>query len=221
LLDGFAVQGIIFCFFYIGFIDLFNGIGLIADNNSSDNSRRIAESLGARVVSIDEEGYGSALRGGIKDALGKYIIFGDCDCSYNFSELDAFVLMIRQGYDLVVGNRFNRQMERGAMPFIHKYFGVPLLSFLASIRFKTELLDYHCGLRAINKESYDRLSFTSSGMEFATELIAKFALAKFSIAEVPVAYRKDRREGPSHLNTLRDGIRHIKFIFSSKIKEKI
>ena len=185
---------------------------LIADNGSSDNSAALAQEEGARVVNVTERGYGNALIGGIKAARGKYIIMGDCDMSYDFLHLGGFVEKLRKGYPLVMGCRMDN-IEPGAMPFSHRYIGVPLLSFLGRIRFHTKVRDFHCGLRGFNREKALNLGLSCGGMEFATEIIGKFALSGAEIAEIPVSLRPDGRGGRSHLRTLRDGMRHILYIF--------
>lgn len=191
---------------------------LIADNGSYDNSAEIAEAMGARVVSIPEKGYGNALIGGINAAYGKYIIMGDCDMSYDFYHIDEFVQKLREGYGLVMGNRFKGKIEKNAMPFSHRYFGVPFLSFAGRLRFKTTIGDFHCGLRGFNREKAISLGLKSSGMEFATEIIARFVKSGERIAEIPVRLRKDGRNSKSHLRSIPDGLRHIKFILFKKIQ---
>ncbi len=182
---------------------------LIADNGSDDNSREIAEKCGARVVVVPEKGYGSALVGGIKAARGRYIIMGDCDLSYDFTSLEGFVSGLREGADLVMGNRFKGNIEKGAMPFMHRYFGVPLLSFMGRVRFKTNVGDFHCGIRAFDRDKALALGLSCTGMEFATEIIGKFAMSGAVIKEIPADLRCDGRNGRSHLRSIRDGLRHI------------
>lgn len=185
---------------------------LIADNASTDNSAALAQEAGARVVSIAERGYGSALIGGIKAAHGKYIIMGDCDMSYDFLHLDGFIEKLREGYPLVMGCRLDN-IAKGAMPFSHRYIGVPVLSFLGRLRFHTKVRDFHCGLRGFDKEKALALGLSCGGMEFATEIIGKFALSGAAIAEIPVTLNPDGRGGRSHLRTIRDGLRHVRYIF--------
>lgn len=195
-----------------------NGEVLIADNGSSDRSVEIAKSYGARVIYVDEKGYGNTLRRGILEANGTCVVMGDCDYSYDFSKINDFVTGINEGYDMVLGNRYLGHIEKGAMPFFHKYLGVPVLSFLASLKFKTPIFDYHCGLRAVNKEKYLQIPFYSEGMEFATEMIGKIAKKGYTIKVVPIDYRKDKRDGPSHLHSIKDGIRHLRLIFNRESK---
>lgn len=195
-----------------------NGEVLVVDNGSSDRSVEIAKACSARVISVEEKGYGNTLRKGITEAYGKCVVMGDSDYSYDFSKIDAFVSGINEGFDMVLGNRYLGHIEKGAMPFLHRYIGVPVLSFLASVRYKTPVYDYHCGLRAVNKDKYLQIPFNSSGMEFATEMIGKIAQNGYSIKVVPIDYRKDKREGPSHLQSIRDGIRHLCLIFKRESK---
>ncbi|MBQ4556650.1 MAG: glycosyltransferase family 2 protein [Clostridia bacterium] len=189
---------------------------LIADNGSTDKSVTIAKSLGARVVHIEEKGYGNALIGGIKAAHGKYVLMGDCDGSYIFADAPRFLEKLRENYSLVMGNRFKGGIEKGAMPFSHKYLGVPVLSLLGRLRYKVKIGDFHCGLRAFDREKALSLELKCSGMEFATEIIAKFAKAKEPICEIPTKLRPDHRNGPTHLRSIPDGLRHLKFIFFGK-----
>ena len=185
---------------------------LVADNGSTDNSAALAEEAGARVVNVSERGYGNALIGGIKAAYGKYIIMGDCDMSYDFLHLGGFVEKLRAGYPLVMGCRMDN-IAPGAMPFSHRYIGVPVLSFLGRLRFHTTVRDFHCGLRGFDREKALALGLSCGGMEFATEIIGRFALSGAAIAEIPVTLNPDGRSGRSHLRTIRDGLRHIRYIF--------
>lgn len=184
---------------------------LIADNGSYDRSRELAEKAGARVIGVEKKGYGNALIGGIKAARGKYIIMGDCDESYDFTRLEGFVEKLREGYPLVMGNRMDN-IAPDAMPFSHRYIGVPLLSLMGRLRFHTKVRDFHCGLRGFDREKALELNLQCGGMEFATEIIAKFAMSGAKIAEIPVALNPDGRGGKSHLRAVPDGLRHIKYI---------
>lgn len=188
---------------------------LIADNGSTDRSCRIADNCGARTVHVMERGYGAALRGGIRAASGKYIVMGDCDGSYDFSHIQSFLDKLDAGYALVVGNRFAGGIEKGAMPFSHR-IGVPFLSALARRRFRAPVGDFHCGLRGFDREAALALDLQCDGMEFATEIIARFAESGARICEIPTVLRKDRRGSRSHLRTVRDGLRHLKFIVFNK-----
>lgn len=186
-----------------------DGEVLVADNASTDASRCLAEAAGADVILVPERGYGHAVRGGIAGARGKYIIMGDCDGSYDFSCLDDMLACLRNGWDLVIGNRFLGGIQPGAMPFLHRYVGVPLLSFLGRIRFHQKVGDFHCGLRGFSRESAEELTFRCGGMEFATEMIGRYADAGKSVCQVPVPLRKDLRNNRGHLRTVRDGMRHL------------
>ena len=170
-------------------------------------------------MNVPEKGYGNALKGGIKASRGKYIIMGDCDMSYDFYHLSGFVDELRAGKKLVMGNRFSGGIEKGAMPFSHRYFGVPLLSLAGRIRYKTTVGDFHCGLRAFDREAALALGLECGGMEFATEMIGKFALSGADIAEIPTVLRKDGRHGKSHLRSIPDGIRHLRYIITGKAKK--
>lgn len=189
---------------------------LVADNGSTDDSPLIAERLGARVVHVPNQGYGNALLGGIKAAKGRYIIMADCDCSYDFSKLQPFTEALQAGYDFVIGNRFAGSMERHAMPFLHRYLGIPILSFLGRKRFHTYIYDFHCGMRGFSSESVRSLNLQCSGMEFATEMIAAYAASVYRIKELPIDFRCDKRKGDSHLRTFADGVRHLTFILTNK-----
>lgn len=185
---------------------------LVADNGSTDGSQQIARDLGARVVSIEAKGYGNALMGGIRAARGTYVIMGDADDSYDFSSLQPFVDKLRAGSELVMGNRFLGGIEPGAMPPLHKYLGNPILSGVGRLFFKTPIGDFHCGLRGFNRTSMLALGLTTTGMEFASELVVKSRLAGLRIAEVPTTLSKDGRSRPPHLRSWRDGWRHLRFL---------
>ena len=188
---------------------------LIVDNGSTDNSVKIAKSYNVRVIIENKKGYGNALISGIKNAKGKYTIFGDCDCSYDFSDLAKFIDKFNLGYEYVNGNRFKGGIEKGAMPFSHK-IGVPILSVLAKIKYKVPINDFHCGLRGFKTEIAQNINFLSTGMEFATEIIEKFAKLNAKMTEVPIILYKDKRNRKPHLNTIKDGFRHLKFILWEK-----
>ena len=185
---------------------------VIADNGSTDRSIEIAEAHGARVVNVAEKGYGSALMGGIKAAKGKYVIMGDADDSYDFSQLQGFMDLLRSGQDLVMGNRFKGGIKPGAMPFLHKYLGNPVLSFIGRLFFKSPAGDFHCGLRGFNRESILGLNLITTGMEFASEMIVKASINHLKIAETPIILHPDGRNRPPHLRTWRDGWRHLRFL---------
>lgn len=189
-----------------------SGEVLVADNGSCDGSQALAEAAGARVIAVPERGYGAALRAGIEAARGRYVIMGDADDSYDFSRLEAFVEKLRQGYPLVMGNRFKGGIRPGAMPPLHRYLGNPVLSFVGRLLFRAPVGDFHCGLRGFERDSVRRLELRTSGMEFASELIVKAALAGWRIAEVPTTLDRDGRVRPPHLRSWRDGWRHLRFL---------
>jgi glycosyltransferase involved in cell wall biosynthesis len=185
---------------------------LIADNGSDDGSNELAQRACARVVKVAERGYGAALAGGIAAARGRYVIMGDADDSYDFARLEGFVAKLREGYPLVMGNRFRGEIREGAMPFLHRYLGNPVLSFVGRLLFRTGVGDFHCGLRGFDLEAVRSLHLSTTGMEFASELVVKAALAGWRIAEVPTTLSPDRRGRPPHLRTWRDGWRHLRFL---------
>jgi glycosyltransferase involved in cell wall biosynthesis len=185
---------------------------LISDNGSTDGSQEIAEKHGARVIHAPEKGYGSALRAGIEQAHGQFIIMGDSDQSYDFSNLNEFVAKLRNGYELVMGNRFKGGIQPGAMPPLHKYLGNPVLSGLGQLLFQSPIKDFHCGLRGFRRDAILGLKLNTPGMEFASEMIVKATLHKLKIAEIPTILRPDGRGRPPHLNSFRDGWRHLKFL---------
>ena len=185
---------------------------IIADNGSTDGSQAIARRLDARVVNIPTKGYGSALKGGIAAARGKYIIMGDADDSYDFSNLNPFIAKLRNGYDLVMGNRFLGGIEDGAMPFLHRYLGNPVLTGIGKLLFASACNDFHCGLRGFRKDAISYLDLQTTGMEFASEMVVKATLHKMQITEVPTILSPDGRSRPPHLNTWRDGWRHLRFL---------
>jgi glycosyltransferase involved in cell wall biosynthesis len=182
---------------------------VVADNGSTDGSRTIAAADGVRVVDVDERGYGAALRGGIAAASGRFVIIGDADDSYDFTNLMPFVEQLRAGADLVVGNRFRGGIEPGAMPILHRYLGNPVLSFLGRLVCRSPVGDFHCGLRGFQRQRILALGLRAKGMEFASELIVRSALAAHTIVEVPAVLRRDGRSRRSHLRTWRDGARHL------------
>ncbi len=185
---------------------------VVADNGSTDGSQAAAEGLGARVVPVKERGYGSALRGGIAAARGKYVIMGDCDDSYDFSQIEPFVTKLREGCELVMGNRFLGEIQPGAMPFLHRYVGNPFLSWLGRLFFNCPVGDFHCGLRAFRREAIEQLQLRTTGMEFASEMVVKATLFHLRVGEVPIIFCPDGRDRPPHLRTWRDGWRHLRFL---------
>lgn len=189
-----------------------NGEVLIADNGSVDGSQAIARALNARVVDVPEKGYGAALIAGIHSARGKFIIMGDSDQSYDFGDAGGLLQALRTGSDLVMGDRFAGGIDPGAMPFLHRYLGNPVLSFIGRLFFRAPIRDFHCGLRGFNKARILALNLLSPGMEFASEMVVRASISKYKISEVPVKLRKDGRSRPPHLKTWRDGWRHLKFL---------
>ena len=188
---------------------------LVADNGSSDGSVAIAERAGARVVAVKERGYGSALRGGIEAARGKWVIMGDADGSYDFSRIDRFVEKLREGFDLVMGCRLpcgGGVIAPGAMPWKNRWIGNPSLSFIGRLLFKCPARDFHCGLRGFSKEACGTLALKTTGMEFASEMVIKATLKPLRITEVPITLHPDGRSRPPHLKPWRDGWRHLRFM---------
>lgn len=185
---------------------------VVADNGSTDGSQDIARSHGARVVPASRRGYGSALQAGIDGARGTFIIMGDADDSYDFTNLEPFIQRLRQGDELVMGNRFKGGIAPGAMPWHHRYIGNPVLTGILNLFFHTPIGDAHCGLRGFRKDSYQKLHLTTSGMEFASEMVVKASLHKQRISEVATTLKPDGRDRPPHLRSFRDGWRHLRFL---------
>ena len=185
---------------------------VVADNGSSDGSQALAENFGARVVHVQRRGYGAALIGGIEATRGRYIVMGDSDDSYDFSNPMPFVDRLRAGADLVMGNRFRGGIVSGAMPWLHRYLGNPVLSFIGRALFKIPVEDFHCGLRGFKASAIRSLGLRTTGMEFASEMVVRSALAGLNIQEVPTTLAVDGRSRPPHLKTWRDGWRHLKFL---------
>jgi glycosyltransferase involved in cell wall biosynthesis len=185
---------------------------LIADNGSDDGSQALAEAAGARVVAVPQKGYGAALMGGMAAARGRFVIMGDADDSYDFDKLDGMVDHLRAGADLVMGNRFQGGISPGAMPFLHRYLGNPVLSFIGRLFFSIPIGDFHCGLRGFSRDAMLGLGLQSPGMEFASEMIVKASLQGLRIEETPTTLRPDGRSRPPHLKTWRDGWRHLRFL---------
>ncbi|MGA2179513.1 MAG: glycosyltransferase family 2 protein [Verrucomicrobiota bacterium] len=189
---------------------------LVADNGSTDGSAAVAEKAGARVVSVREKGYGSALRGGIEAAQGRWIIMGDADDSYDFSHIDGIVQKLRDGFDLVMGCRFpdgGGTIAPGAMPWKNRWIGNPILSFIGRLFFKCPVRDFFCGLRGFTRAAYEKMELKTTGMEFAFEMVIKATMLKFlKIAEVPITLWPDGRSRLPHLKPWRDGWRTLRFM---------
>jgi glycosyltransferase involved in cell wall biosynthesis len=187
---------------------------IVADNGSTDRSVEIAESMGARVVHEPRKGYGAALQRGIREARGEVIVMGDADDSYDWSNIEGFVRKVQDGYDLVMGNRFEGGIMPGAMPPMHRYLGNPVLSTIARIAFRVPVRDFHCGMRAFSRDAYERMQPQTSGMEFATEMVANAAYQRLRVCEIPTTLHPDKRDRAPHLRSFRDGWRHLRFILT-------
>jgi len=186
---------------------------IIADNGSTDGSQEIAMSHDAHIIHVNEKGYGNALIGGLSKANGEYIIMGDADDSYDFSALEPFLNKLRDGYDLVMGNRFKKGgIKPGAMPFLHRYFGNPMISALGKFFFKSPCGDFYCGLRGFRRDALIKWELQSTGMEFAIEMVVKSSLLSLNVAEIPTTLSPDGRDRPPHLRTWRDGWRTLRFL---------
>ncbi len=185
---------------------------IVADNGSSDGSQLVARELGVRVVDVHKKGYGSALITGIDAANGRFVVIGDADASYDFAAIAPLIAKLRDGYDLVVGNRFMGGIQPGAMPWSHQWFGNPVLTRISRMFFHAPVGDTHCGLRAFTKDAYERMRLRATGMEFASEMVIKASLKGMRITEVPVVLHPDGRSRPPHLRTWRDGWRHLRFM---------
>jgi len=205
---GICIEKALRCFRDLGIV----GEVVVADNGSTDRSVQIAESLGARVVHERRKGYGAALMAGVHGARGRIIVMADSDDSYDWLCIGDFVGKVEQGYDLVMGNRFQGGIEPGAMPPLHRYLGNPVLSFITRMCYDIPIGDFHCGMRAFTKAAYQRMRVRTPGMEFATEMVVNAAQAGLSIGEIPTKLYPDKRDRPPHLRSFRDGWRHLRFI---------
>ncbi|MAW61294.1 MAG: dolichol-P-glucose synthetase [Planctomycetes bacterium] len=183
---------------------------IVSDNGSTDGSIELADRLGARVVHAQRKGYGAALQAGIEAAHGEFVVMGDCDGSYDFAHLDRFITELRKGHDLVMGNRFAGGIAPGAMPKLHRYFGNPVLSTIGRRIFGRRAGDFYCGLRGFRKDTYERLSIRSEGMEFALEMVSKMTMHGARVTEVPTTLSPDGRDRKPHLRTWRDGWRSLR-----------
>ena len=185
---------------------------IVADNGSADGSPEIAQSAGARLVQVEERGYGNALKGGIEAARGTYVLMADSDDSYELRHIPRFIEQLRNGSDLVMGNRFRGGISKGAMPPLHRYLGNPVLTAFGRLLFHSPCHDFHCGLRAFRRDSYERMDIRSTGMEFASEMVVKASLLGMKVSEVPTTLSPDGRSHPPHLRTWHDGWRHLRFL---------
>lgn len=188
---------------------------IVADNGSVDASRDVAKNMGARVVDVEEPGYGSAIRGGLSAAQGSYLIVGDADDSYDFCEADAMIRNLQSGEcDMVIGSRTRGTIHKGAMPWMHRYVGTPLLTTLLNRVHGASFTDVNCGLRALSRGAYERMNLASAGMELASEMLIAAHLLGMRIKEVPVSLHPDGRDRPPHLRPIKDGIRHARLIMA-------
>ncbi len=185
---------------------------IIADNGSSDRSVAIARELGARVVHEPRKGYGHAYHAGIQAALGEYIVIGDSDDSYDFSDIGRFIEPLQQGYELVMGTRLKGRIEKGAMPWLHRYIGNPLLTGLLNGMYHSGISDAHCGMRSFTKAAYTRMGLRTGGMEFASEMVIRASQLQLRMKEIPIVLYRDGRNRPPHLRSFRDGWRHLRFM---------
>jgi glycosyltransferase involved in cell wall biosynthesis len=185
---------------------------IVADNGSVDDSVAVAKKAGARVVEVTTRGYGAALMAGFAAAKGNIFVMGDADDTYDFREIPLLYAKFAQGYDFVSGNRLTGNIDPAAMPFIHRYIGVPTLTFILNLFFHTGVWDGHCGLRMFSREAYDKLHLDTPGMEFASEMLMRASMAKLKMTEVPITYGARHTKSYSKLNTFRDGFRHLMLI---------
>jgi glycosyltransferase involved in cell wall biosynthesis len=185
---------------------------VIGDNGSTDGSQEIARDLGAVVVTVEKKGYGNASRGAIEASRGKYIITADTDDSHDILNLDLFVDALRNGADLVMGNRFKGATNKNSMPFLHRYVGNPVLTFIGNLFFRTNVGDFHCGLRGVSRGAYNKMKLTTTGMEFASEIVVKASMLDLKITEVPTTVFPAGRSREAHLRTFPDGWRHLRFL---------
>ena len=183
---------------------------VVADNGSTDASVEIAERLGARVVHQPLRGYGAAYLAGIAAAEGQYIVIGDSDDTYDFTDLERFITPLRDGCDFVIGNRLKGEILPGAMPKLHRYLGNPVLTGILNVLFRSGVSDAHCGMRSFTREAYQQMELQTTGMEFASEMVIKAIKTDLKIKEIPITYYP--RKGESKLNSFRDGWRHLRFM---------
>lgn len=189
-----------------------DGEVVIGDNGSTDGSQAVAIANGARVVAVPSRGYGNALKGGIAGSQGAIIVMGDADSTYDFREAKKLVESVVDGADLAMGSRLRGNIEEGAMPFLHRYLGTPVLSMLIRVLFRMSISDCNCGMRAFSRTAYEKMALKSGGMEFASEMICRAGILRMKVTESPISLRKDPRDRDPHLRTWRDGWRHLKLI---------
>lgn len=189
-----------------------HGEVVVGDNGSTDGSQELAARAGARVVSVRQRGYGSALAGAIEASRGRYIVLGDADGSYDFSISHLFLARLRDGFDLVMGNRFRGGIQPGAMPWKNRWIGNPVLTGIGRLLYRAPVGDFHSGMRGFSRQAFDAMRLRTTGMEFASEMVVKAALLRMRITEVPIPLRKDGRSRPPHLRPWRDGWRHLRFL---------
>ena len=207
---GLCIEKALLSFAELGVV----GEVVVADNGSTDRSIEIALQLGARVVHERRKGYGAALYRGITESRGEIIVMADADDSYDWAAIAPLVRKIGEGYDLVMGNRFKGGIRDGAMPGLHRYLGNPVLSLVARVAFRADIGDFHCGMRAFTREAFERMQLRTTGMEFATEMVANASHQGLRITEVPVVLYPDKRDRAPHLRSFRDGWRHLRFILT-------
>lgn len=189
-----------------------SGEVIVADNGSTDGSQFLATKAGARVVNVEEKGYGAAYLGGIPETKGKFIIIGDSDDTYDFTDLKRFIQPLRDGYDFVIGNRLSGSIEKGAMPWANRYIGNPFLSAFLNLLFKTGVSDAHCGMRAFTRDAFEKMQLKTVGMEFASEMVIKASQARLKIKQFPITLHKSKYDRKPHLRPLPDGWRHLRFM---------
>ena len=188
---------------------------IIVSDSSTDKSPQIAQELEAKIIKHNKKGYGVAYLEGFGGVGGKYIFMADCDNTYDFNEIPRFLKYLEEGYDFVIGDRFGGKMEKGAMPWSHRYIGNPVLSSLFRMIFNTKINDIHCGMRAFKKDGLDKLDLKTTGMEFASEMIIEVIKNDLKTKELPISYHA--RYGESKLKTISDGLRHLKLMIKKSL----
>ena len=191
-----------------------NGEVIVVDNGSTDDSPKLAAEAGAQVFHESKKGYGNAYMKGFREAKGKFIVMGDADDSYDFTDLERFIQPLREGYDMVMGTRLKGEIKKNAMPWLHRYFGVPVLTWMLDLLYGLRISDAHCGMRSFTRAGFERMHLETTGMEFASEMIIKAAYANLKIYEIPIILHLDGRPGKPHLRSFSDGWRHITFMLN-------